>query len=366
MQIMSALRRPLSCAPSSFRRLSSSARDRRRHRLEYLDAGTVALASDRERFLRLRKSRRFRDGHNACVLQGGKLVLEAMRRREASGAGKTGKNNTPVRRVFLNADLVDDYARGRWEKRAAKLDVPVRTVVNAADMRKMTGMDRVDVVAECCAPQRSLLDAPGTWPATRPHSVLVLDGVQDPGNVGTLIRTAYLLGWDMVGVGKGTADPFNDKCLRAAAGAAWDMPLFCGEIGDLCAFLAQGGPVVYAGADQSAGSHSPSAMSQQLADIRKAREQTDELLEFNSFKAAGIERRRHDGETSKVMMHGDHPTFCLVLGNEGKGLLSATPGGVQDIGPVTIPIAAPEGGLDSLGVASAGAILMHVLGHQSS
>jgi tRNA G18 (ribose-2'-O)-methylase SpoU len=324
----------------------------------------LATASDRERFLRLRKSRRFRDSHKACVLQGGKLVLEAMRRR--GGAGGAGKNNTPVRRVFLSADLVDDYARGRWEKRAAQLDVPVRTVVNAADMRKMTGMDRVDVVAECCAPPRPLLDAPGTWPAARPRSVLVLDGVQDPGNVGTLIRTAYLLGWDMVGVGKGTADPFNDKCLRAAAGAAWDMPLFCGEIGDLCAFLAQGGPVVYAGADQSAGSHSLSAMSQQLAEMRKAREQTDELLESNSFKTAGIERQSPDGETSKVMMQGDHPTFCLVLGNEGKGLLSATPGGVQDIGPVTIPIAAPEGGLDSLGVASAGAILMHVLGHQST
>jgi len=57
------------------------------------------------------------------------------------------------------------------------------------------------------------------------HPVLVLDGVQDPGNVGTLLRTAFALGCPGAVLLKGTADAANPKALRAAAGASFRMPL---------------------------------------------------------------------------------------------------------------------------------------------
>jgi len=55
--------------------------------------------------------------------------------------------------------------------------------------------------------------------------VLVLDGVQDPGNVGTLIRTAAWFGVDAVVCGPGTADPFAPKTVRATMGGIWDVAI---------------------------------------------------------------------------------------------------------------------------------------------
>ncbi len=55
--------------------------------------------------------------------------------------------------------------------------------------------------------------------------VLVLDGVQDPGNVGTLIRSAAWFGVEAVVSGPGTADFFAPKTVRACMGGLWDVVL---------------------------------------------------------------------------------------------------------------------------------------------
>lgn len=54
---------------------------------------------------------------------------------------------------------------------------------------------------------------------------LLLDAVQDPGNVGTLIRTAAACGFEGVVFGKGTVDPYNPKTLRAAQGSHFNVSL---------------------------------------------------------------------------------------------------------------------------------------------
>jgi len=54
---------------------------------------------------------------------------------------------------------------------------------------------------------------------------LVIDAVQDPGNVGTLIRTAHALGAVGTIVLRGTADPTSPKALRAAMGATFRHPV---------------------------------------------------------------------------------------------------------------------------------------------
>src|SRR3989441_1209077 len=56
-------------------------------------------------------------------------------------------------------------------------------------------------------------------------AALVIDGVQDPGNVGTLIRTAHALGAAGTIVLRGTADTLNPKALRAAMGATFRHPV---------------------------------------------------------------------------------------------------------------------------------------------
>lgn len=56
--------------------------------------------------------------------------------------------------------------------------------------------------------------------------LLVLAGIQDPGNVGTMIRTAWAAGIDGVILTRGSADPYNPKTIRAAMGATLFLPLY--------------------------------------------------------------------------------------------------------------------------------------------
>ena len=54
--------------------------------------------------------------------------------------------------------------------------------------------------------------------------LLIIDKIQDPGNLGTLLRTALGLGWDGVIATTGTCDLFNDKVLRSCQGAIFKLP----------------------------------------------------------------------------------------------------------------------------------------------
>ena len=55
--------------------------------------------------------------------------------------------------------------------------------------------------------------------------VVVLDGVQDPGNAGTIVRAAEAFGASGVAFLKGTVDPFNPKTIRASAGSVFRVPM---------------------------------------------------------------------------------------------------------------------------------------------
>ena len=61
-----------------------------------------------------------------------------------------------------------------------------------------------------------------------PHKgrLFVLDAVQDPGNLGTIVRTADAAGFDAVVLGTGTVDLYNDKVLRSMQGSHFHIPVF--------------------------------------------------------------------------------------------------------------------------------------------
>ena len=59
--------------------------------------------------------------------------------------------------------------------------------------------------------------------------VVVLDGVQDPGNAGAILRTAEAFGATGAVFLKGTVSPSNPKCLRASAGSAFRLPIVVGN-----------------------------------------------------------------------------------------------------------------------------------------
>src|SRR5690606_35437395 len=78
--------------------------------------------------------------------------------------------------------------------------------------------------------------------------VLVLDGVQDPGNLGALVRTAAAFNAAAAVVLRGSVDPWNPKAVRASAGAAFRVPIASATPEALSTWLDREGITLY-GAD---------------------------------------------------------------------------------------------------------------------
>lgn len=77
--------------------------------------------------------------------------------------------------------------------------------------------------------------------------ILVLADVRDPGNAGTLLRSAVAAGGSGVIFGSGSVDPFHPKTVRAAAGALFSLPIVRGvEVGPTLDALAGAGFAVLA------------------------------------------------------------------------------------------------------------------------
>lgn len=104
----------------------------------------------------------------------------------------------------------------------------------------------VIVVAE--VPARRLASLPDDWKGV----VLVLDAVQDPGNVGTIIRTAAALGAVATVAMPGTVDLWNAKVVRSGMGAHFRHPVFPASWPELDDFRSRTRPLVL-GADAQGG-----------------------------------------------------------------------------------------------------------------
>ena len=114
--------------------------------------------------------------------------------------------------VLFATDLDDELAR-----RAAGKGIEVVHVDDTV----------LAALAETVTPQGLVGVAPlltGALPAA-PRLVAVLHEVNDPGNAGTVIRTADAAGADAVVLTAGSVDPHNGKCVRATAGSLWHLPV---------------------------------------------------------------------------------------------------------------------------------------------
>lgn len=69
----------------------------------------------------------------------------------------------------------------------------------------------------------------------------VLEDIQDPGNLGTIIRTSDAFDFTAVIMSPSTCDPFNEKTLRSSMGSVWHLPLVTCTMEDAFAFFAKNG-----------------------------------------------------------------------------------------------------------------------------
>lgn len=161
------------------------------------------------------------------------------------------------------------------------------------------------VLLVCAEPGASLADTVRSG-----GRYLVLDAVQDPGNVGTLIRAATAFALDGVLALDGTADPWNPKTVRSSAGTAFRIPVVTVGCADALAALAGAGVAVLVA---EAGGDRPGAE-----------------------EAAG--------------------GWALVVGNEGSGPRARTLSAARAV--LRIPMPGPA---ESLNAGVAGSILLYAL-----
>lgn len=166
-------------------------------------------------------------------------------------------------------------------------------------------------VADTVTPQGLLAVVeipPLGWEDLPEGDLLVLDAVQDPGNLGTLLRTALAMGVRGAVTLEGTVDPWNPKAVRASAGSVFRLPVVAAPRAEVAGRLREGGWSVWA------------------AD------------------AAGEPVRRGEALPERL---------ALVLGNEGSGVSARL---LEEADRrVAVELA---GGVESLNVAVAAAVLM--------
>ncbi len=153
---------------------------------------------------RLQEENRFRRRTRRFVIEGVRLAEEALR----AGARPEKVFYCPASLNARGQAVVQDFReRG----------VPVWEVTPEV----MAAMSATET------PQGLLLVLPWperAWPS-RLTKMLLVDGLQDPGNLGTLLRTAWAAGVQAVALLPGTVDPWSPKVVRAAMGAHFHLPV---------------------------------------------------------------------------------------------------------------------------------------------
>lgn len=159
------------------------------------------------RLRRLARQRRERWDERVCVIEGPDLIDAALQSGvefEALYVDRASIDQPGVVALMTRAGLADVRA----------YSLPVGVLEWVADARTP---QPVLAAVRFAVSEVSQLTSPGL--------VLVLDNVRDPGNAGTIIRSADAAGATAVVLSGDCVDPFNPKTLRASAGSVFHLPL---------------------------------------------------------------------------------------------------------------------------------------------
>jgi len=167
------------------------------------------------------KRRKSRERQALFVVEGVRAVEELLR-------------SALVTKGVLTAPQLADAPRGRALLDSIGTSKIETSAVTEAEFRSAAETESPQgVLAIAEIPSRSLADLAGKSTLR----LLVLDAVQDPGNVGTILRTAFALGADATVALPGTVDVWNAKVVRASMGAHFHHAAFHASPADLFSFL---------------------------------------------------------------------------------------------------------------------------------
>jgi TrmH family RNA methyltransferase len=156
-----------------------------------------------QRIVKLQKRAKTRREENQFVIEGIRLVEEALKADLIPDVLLYTENLGP-----RGDSLIEAFQ----EKGVAATLVDTRVMKTASDTETPQGV-------------LAVIPLPSPEMPASPTFILIPDGVRDPGNLGTIIRTAAAAGVDAILLPPGTADAFAPKTLRAGMGAHFQVPL---------------------------------------------------------------------------------------------------------------------------------------------
>lgn len=155
------------------------------------------------KYIKSLSQKKFRDEYGVFVVEGEKLVQEAL------------KSGFEVEKVFRKEEIGE------------------------AAMARISALSSPSPVLALVRIPESRMEAP------RDGLYLALDGIRDPGNLGTILRVADWFGIDAVFASEDTVDVFNPKVVQATMGAIFRVKFHYADIPALCQSALQAGGAVY-------------------------------------------------------------------------------------------------------------------------
>jgi TrmH family RNA methyltransferase len=178
---------------------------------------------------RLLKEKKMRDFENCFIAEGDKIVMDIV----SKGHGLDS--------LFVSNGYTKKEKSSKVISNLEKKDIPVYNIADAefdriSSLRNSQGI--LAVVKRDNLPKFSHLK--------KNVFAVLCDGVQDPGNLGTIIRTSVAMGVDSVLLSGECADPFNPKVVRSSSGTIADISVSKCNISNLEDFKKQGFKVLAA------------------------------------------------------------------------------------------------------------------------
>ena len=177
-----------------------------------------------KRLLQLQKKAKVRDEENVFVVEGLRMFAELPKNR--------------VEKVYISESL---YNRKKLELNLQDFPFEIlseQVFGHVSDTKTPQGI--------LCVVKREKYDLDELFQVKNPHFI-VLDNLQDPGNMGTIIRTAQAAGVDAVFMSKDCVDIYNPKTIRSTMGSIYRMPfIYIEDIPNLLDIFREKGVKSYA------------------------------------------------------------------------------------------------------------------------